>query len=170
MRANKRFLFMLGSVGAWSLVTYLVIIKNYDNQESEKSKIKDKIVYLEAEIQKESEVRSELISRYANLIRILSQEVTTTSSPNVDDKFVAPLEVETENANEIQWNNKINFYGKYINDDVNKPIIPVIVFACNRVTVSRALDKLIKYRPDRDQFPIIVSQVCSIYSFSKHFC
>lgn len=42
--------------------------------------------------------------------------------------------------------------------------IPVLVFACNRVTVTRCLDNLIRYRPDPDRFPIIVSQV----SFSLH--
>lgn len=39
--------------------------------------------------------------------------------------------------------------------------IPVLVFACNRVTVSRCLDSLLQYRPDPDLFPIIVSQVRS---------
>lgn len=37
--------------------------------------------------------------------------------------------------------------------------IPVIVFACNRVSVSNCLDNLLKYRPSAHQFPIIVSQV-----------
>ncbi|KAL1456426.1 hypothetical protein WDU94_001157 [Cyamophila willieti] len=36
--------------------------------------------------------------------------------------------------------------------------IPVIVLACNRVTVSICLDSLIKYRPSIARFPIIVSQ------------
>ncbi|XP_022909734.1 alpha-1,3-mannosyl-glycoprotein 2-beta-N-acetylglucosaminyltransferase [Onthophagus taurus] len=40
-------------------------------------------------------------------------------------------------------------------------VIPVLVFACNRVSVSRCLDKLIQYRPNPDQFPIIVSQDCN---------
>jgi len=41
-----------------------------------------------------------------------------------------------------------------------KPIIPVLVFSCNRVTVNRALDLLITYRPSKAQFPIIVTQDC----------
>lgn len=151
MRANKRFLFTLGIVGLWSLVTYLFVIRNYDNQESN-SKFHDKVIQLESEIQKETQNRKELISRYANLIRILNEkpQEPTTSDP------VDPIE------NEIPFNNKINFNGKYLNDDENKPVIPVIVFACNRVSVSRSLDLLIKYRPNREQFPIIVSQVCII--------
>lgn len=39
-------------------------------------------------------------------------------------------------------------------------VIPVLVMACNRVTVRRCLDKLIEYRPSAELFPIIVSQDC----------
>ncbi|XP_044264077.1 alpha-1,3-mannosyl-glycoprotein 2-beta-N-acetylglucosaminyltransferase [Tribolium madens] len=39
--------------------------------------------------------------------------------------------------------------------------LPVLVFACNRVGVSRCLDRLLQYRPDPDKFPIIVSQDCN---------
>lgn len=41
--------------------------------------------------------------------------------------------------------------------------IPVLVFACNRVSVSKCLDNLLKYRPNAHQFPIIVSQVNTEY-------
>eukprot|EP00092_Neocalanus_flemingeri_P005361 GFUD01005776.1.p1 GENE.GFUD01005776.1~~GFUD01005776.1.p1 ORF type:complete len:520 (+),score=120.96 GFUD01005776.1:95-1654(+) len=41
-----------------------------------------------------------------------------------------------------------------------KPVIPVLVFSCNRVTVNRALDLLLTYRPSKAQFPIIVTQDC----------
>lgn len=43
-------------------------------------------------------------------------------------------------------------------------VIPILVFACNRVSVSRCLDQLIQYRPNPDQFPIIVSQVISTHT------
>jgi len=42
----------------------------------------------------------------------------------------------------------------------SKPVIPVLLFSCNRVSVNRALDLLISYRPDKEQFPIIVTQDC----------
>lgn len=41
------------------------------------------------------------------------------------------------------------------------PVIPILVIACNRVSVSDTLDDLIKYRKDDHQFPIIVSQDCN---------
>ena len=39
-------------------------------------------------------------------------------------------------------------------------VIPVLLFSCNRVTVSRALNLLINHRTSKEQFPIIVSQDC----------
>ncbi|XP_041664899.1 alpha-1,3-mannosyl-glycoprotein 2-beta-N-acetylglucosaminyltransferase b [Cheilinus undulatus] len=39
-------------------------------------------------------------------------------------------------------------------------IIPILVIACDRVTVKRSLDKLIQYRPSPQLYPIIVSQDC----------
>ncbi|XP_043208577.1 alpha-1,3-mannosyl-glycoprotein 2-beta-N-acetylglucosaminyltransferase-like isoform X1 [Amphibalanus amphitrite] len=43
---------------------------------------------------------------------------------------------------------------------VAAPVIAVLVFACNRVTVSRHLDQVLRYRPDPARFPVIVSQDC----------
>ncbi|GBP37234.1 Alpha-1,3-mannosyl-glycoprotein 2-beta-N-acetylglucosaminyltransferase [Eumeta japonica] len=40
----------------------------------------------------------------------------------------------------------------------SNPVLPVLVIACDRVTVKRCLDSLIKYRPNKETFPIIVSQ------------
>lgn len=35
------------------------------------------------------------------------------------------------------------------------------MIACNRVTIKRNIDQLIKYRPDEQSFPIVVSQDCN---------
>ncbi|XP_032525350.2 alpha-1,3-mannosyl-glycoprotein 2-beta-N-acetylglucosaminyltransferase [Danaus plexippus] len=40
------------------------------------------------------------------------------------------------------------------------PVLPILVIACDRVTVRRCLDNLVKFRPDKNTFPIIVSQDC----------
>ncbi|XP_047461670.1 alpha-1,3-mannosyl-glycoprotein 2-beta-N-acetylglucosaminyltransferase b [Mugil cephalus] len=39
-------------------------------------------------------------------------------------------------------------------------VIPILVIACDRVTVKRSLDRLIQYRPSPELYPIIVSQDC----------
>lgn len=36
----------------------------------------------------------------------------------------------------------------------------MLVIACDRVTVKRCLDNLVKFRPDKERFPIVVSQDC----------
>uniref|UniRef100_A0A8C7XSZ3 Alpha-1,3-mannosyl-glycoprotein 2-beta-N-acetylglucosaminyltransferase n=1 Tax=Oryzias sinensis TaxID=183150 RepID=A0A8C7XSZ3_9TELE len=41
-----------------------------------------------------------------------------------------------------------------------EPVIPILVIACDRVTVKRSLDRLIQYRPSPELHPIIVSQDC----------
>ncbi|XP_017003370.2 alpha-1,3-mannosyl-glycoprotein 2-beta-N-acetylglucosaminyltransferase [Drosophila takahashii] len=41
-----------------------------------------------------------------------------------------------------------------------EPVFPVLVFACNRVSVKKCIDNLVQYRPSVEQFPIIVSQDC----------
>lgn len=41
-----------------------------------------------------------------------------------------------------------------------EPVIPILVIACNRVSIRKCLDNLVQYRPNAEQFPIIVSQDC----------
>ncbi|KRT83747.1 hypothetical protein AMK59_4564 [Oryctes borbonicus] len=63
---------------------------------------------------------------------------------------------------EYKKRNKMkNESSKQTKKEHNIFVIPILVFACNRVSVSRCLDQLIRYRPNPDQFPIIVSQDCN---------
>ncbi|NXC92464.1 MGAT1 acetylglucosaminyltransferase, partial [Cercotrichas coryphoeus] len=39
-------------------------------------------------------------------------------------------------------------------------VIPVLVLACDRSSVRRCLDKILRYRPSARRFPVIVSQDC----------
>ncbi|PRD28595.1 UNVERIFIED_CONTAM: Mgat1 [Trichonephila clavipes] len=95
-------------------------------------------------------------------------------------KFQQQLELlEVELKNQLNSNNELlgllqNFRSKYSNSiqilnnstqdqkdpDFSNVVIGVLVFACNRVTVKRNLDQLLKFRPSPQQFPIIVSQDC----------
>ncbi|NXR76216.1 MGAT1 acetylglucosaminyltransferase, partial [Pycnonotus jocosus] len=45
-------------------------------------------------------------------------------------------------------------------DDDDEEVIPVLVLACDRSSVRRCLDKLLRYRPSARRFPVIVSQDC----------
>lgn len=48
------------------------------------------------------------------------------------------------------------------NNHFDGPVIPVLVFACNRVSVRICIENLLQYRKNAGQFPIIVSQVSAI--------
>lgn len=79
------------------------------------------------------------------------QKPVPTVAPNV--------KLEQHQANEIKEeiveNNKLM-------TSVASPevVIPILVIACDRVTVKRSLDRLIQYRPSPEHYPIIVSQDC----------
>lgn len=171
MRANKRFLFTVGIIGIWTILTYFVVVRHQPDYQNGKSKFREKIEHLEKEVEKESKNREQIVRQYKNLIEIIKLKTTTSSAAPVNQESnLALLDDDTNNNNNnhIQLNNKIDFNGKYVDDDPNMPVIPVIVFACNRVSVSRNLDALIKYRPSREQFPIVVSQVCARLSRFSH--
>lgn len=48
------------------------------------------------------------------------------------------------------------------NFDNRKAVIGVLVLFCDRATVTRTLDQLVKYRPSPKTFPIVVSQDCGL--------
>lgn len=165
MRANKRFVFTVAIIGVWTILTYFIIIRNHSDYQSGKSKFREKIENLEKEVEEESKTREQIVRQFNNLVQIIKAKTTTPMSvAEAQEDNLTQLEEEKQ----VLLNNKIDFNGKFVGDDINKPVIPVIVFACNRVSVKQNLDALVKYRPTREQFPIIVSQVSVIKSLSRH--
>ena len=67
---------------------------------------------------------------------------------------------EDKNGGEDKDDDDIDVEVKDIPKLPHSSVIPVLLFSCNRVTVSRALDLLITHRPSKEQFPIIGSQDC----------
>ncbi|XP_071386074.1 alpha-1,3-mannosyl-glycoprotein 2-beta-N-acetylglucosaminyltransferase a [Centroberyx affinis] len=78
------------------------------------------------------------------------------------DTFEAELEMQKEILLQIQDHRSLwelpNKKGRKVVP--RQPVIPILVIACNRVTVKRCLDKLLEYRPSAELYPIIVSQDC----------
>lgn len=161
--SSKRFIITVATIGVWTILTYYIVIRNHSINQDGKSKFRENAIQkLQMDMEKQSQSREQIIRQYNNLVQIVKGRTTTSSASPVNQiNNLAPLEDDTK---QIQLNSKIDFNGKYISDDVNFPVIPVIVFACNRVSVSRNLDALIKFRPSREQFPIIVSQVKHLYN------
>ncbi|XP_055535389.1 alpha-1,3-mannosyl-glycoprotein 2-beta-N-acetylglucosaminyltransferase [Wyeomyia smithii] len=163
MRPRKT-IFIAAILVGWVFTTYLIFLRNFkDSTPQKNSEVLQKVRLLEQNIQIEEDNREKL---YREVIRILQKEEKVTSSEplptlanevEVDDVLSKVAESPPRPEAEIILS---KFQQKYINDDINSPVIPVLVFACNRLSVNRCLDDLIKYRPRADQFPIIVSQDC----------
>ncbi|XP_038580925.1 alpha-1,3-mannosyl-glycoprotein 2-beta-N-acetylglucosaminyltransferase b [Micropterus salmoides] len=84
-------------------------------------------------------------------------EVKHTQKPvhTIASDFNVEQHQATENKKEIVSNN-------ILATSVGSPevVIPILVIACDRVTVKRSLDRLIQYRPSPKLYPVIVSQDC----------
>lgn len=82
----------------------------------------------------------------------LKHSPQTVSTVPAGVKFEQQLATGTNK--EIEENKKLAATG------VLETVIPILVIACDRVTVKRSLDKLTQYRPTPELYPIIVSQDC----------
>lgn len=95
-----------------------------------------------------SAFETELESQNKILLQIQSHKVLWEELKKNGTAFRSQLETK---------GNLTNVGNKFQSSRV---VIPILVMACNRVTVTRCLDKLLEYRPSAELFPIIVSQDC----------
>ncbi|CAK6958921.1 alpha-1%2C3-mannosyl-glycoprotein 2-beta-N-acetylglucosaminyltransferase a [Scomber scombrus] len=76
------------------------------------------------------------------------------------DTFEVELERQKQILLQIQNHQSLWEPSNRNGDIPHQPVIPILVIACNRVTVRRCLDKLLQHRPSAELYPIIVSQDC----------
>merc|ERR1712018_222071 len=74
-----------------------------------------------------------------------------------NSKQIKPIVKVPDAKNDIPMPEEILDHNKISKRDA---VIAILMFACNRITVSKALDSLLDYRKDDVKFPIIVSQDC----------
>lgn len=132
MRFKRITIFLTLCVLIWGTVTYFAFLNRPINSKDNSKTILDgRIHKLELDLREQFSLNKEVIDNLNSVIKVKKEDL---QSSRVD-------EIEP------------------VRSDFKGTVIPVLVFACNRVTVGRCLDKLIEYRPNSDQFPIIVSQV-----------
>ena len=126
------------------------------NQRADRSNLLTKLIYIEDNIKYEVDVRDHLVQEVIKIVKKKEQIPTSTFYESIPigvppDKPVAAIPKPVLEEDPLSKFKNANIRGE--------PIIPVVVFACNRVSVRDCLDNLLKYRPNVDRFPIIVSQV-----------
>lgn len=180
---SKKVLVAAGFVAMWTFVTYYFLLRNYPDFLLNKRSLLKKLDSVEVGAQEEFEANDKIIQ---NLIGILKTKLESTIPPelniNNDDKDInmhrgarshikitaLSKDNQLESAikeislNESPSKSSTTIVDIYTSD--GQPIIPVLVFACNRVSINESLYYLTKYRTNKEQFPIIVSQVSSIFN------
>lgn len=154
-----------------------------DDQRHQRDDLIRQLDRLETNIQEENVIHDQLVKKLIEIVRLKDKErnkpndkhyadvdetILTENQPanrdNGIDKSI-PKVIDNPISSDVQTidaNTQIIERLKLLNErtsDFKGPIIPVLVFACNRISVRNCLDDLIKYRPNANQFPIIVSQV-----------
>lgn len=138
MRRNQYILICALSLTIWVVVSHYIFLGRSSFDFSNNSVDYDKsLMELSADINSELEIRASMIDRVQQSILFKKQ---------------AKEKVENARMQVVINNEKFHY---------SNNAIAVIVIACNRVTVSRCLDMLIKYRPSVEKFPIVVSQDCN---------
>lgn len=147
MRTPRKYYFV---IAVFIVLCYFAFLRGSIDKNNTNQRIIDKVRFLENQANQEAHQNSEITYKVLKALR----------------SHVAALDEESENENipgpqieEQPIKFAIKQPPKLITSD-NQPVIPVLVFACNRVTINKCLDNLIEFRPSSEQFPIIVSQDC----------
>lgn len=135
---KRAILIMSVCFGIWICISYVSLVEtpikaSFSSRNDDMSEIERRIERLEQELHTEIKNSKELLMKFNNQF--------------TERKLAAENEKDV-NANDVHQSS------------AEEPVIAVLVMACNRVTISRCLDNLIKYRPSKTIFPIIVSQDC----------
>lgn len=155
IRPRKIFI-IITVLCVWMLATYVLVTNKTQQNESYHKTLLRRIEDLENDVRDKVEERKYLKDQIVSILKARPPSPPIVLEPSGGSSTV----VEVETTQVPPSVNPLDVYTILYLDEANRiPVIPVLVFACNRPSVAQALDNLTKYRPNREQFPIIVSQV-----------
>ena len=114
-----------------------------DSLDAFKIKIED----FETRLKRTSDENSQLLQ---TLIEAVKESRNNNQAKHISASKVDKSEESGQKLAENHKNNE-----KSVQKSSSSLVIAVLMFACNRVTVSKALDSLLAYRKDKAKFPII---------------
>ncbi|XP_067629634.1 alpha-1,3-mannosyl-glycoprotein 2-beta-N-acetylglucosaminyltransferase [Eurosta solidaginis] len=168
---SRKILIIAGFLTTWTFITYYFLIRNSTMYPLRDRSRSQKLNKLERESRAENKENSRLVGQ---LLRILRDKFTLDNPrneqsykelknpPDSKELKVQPNNEDEQPVNTIADSGKGGEVVKPIVTHMpnGQPVIPILVIACNRVSIRNCLDNLVQYRPNADQFPIIVSQDC----------
>lgn len=170
---SKKILIIVGLLLTWTVIVIFFVPRVNTRYPFQAYRLQK----LEKEAQQEYKKSDKLMINLLGILRVkypqeapTEKEISIIALPNNRPIQEPPFSNEKqenilEQPNDTETNLQLNTQAIITEPPKThlsngQPIIPVLVFACNRVSISKCLDNLIKYRPNSEQFPIIVSQDC----------
>ncbi|XP_052786511.1 alpha-1,3-mannosyl-glycoprotein 2-beta-N-acetylglucosaminyltransferase-like isoform X2 [Mya arenaria] len=151
MRRKHIIFFVVAMFLTWNMLMYKTIVgKSNGVQPHNHENVEGKLSVLQSEIEKQlknnEQLLTELQKKQQSQLKP-TQAVVTQAPP----KAKGPNSTgENESWLKLKDTDKV--------DDI---VLPILMIACDRAdAVSRSLDLVLKHRPDRKRFPVIVSQDC----------
>ncbi|XP_069103242.1 alpha-1,3-mannosyl-glycoprotein 2-beta-N-acetylglucosaminyltransferase-like isoform X2 [Argopecten irradians] len=137
----------------WNIMMYYVLVSKNPGKSIS---FEEKLTWLEADIQHE-------LKENTGLLEQLQRQAKQKSRAAVEMDARQNMEAAIKRPNQHRTEAPVNLPARTNKEpgvDANSVVLPILMIACNRVTVSRSLDQLLKYRTSPERFPIIVSQDC----------
>ncbi|CAH1252079.1 MGAT1 [Branchiostoma lanceolatum] len=129
---------------AWNILTFFVVHRPSSDQQVPSDLLK-KLEALQSEVQRQMNNNEGLLRDLKKQKDLLNRYRNGNTGVQMDQGG--------------RMNNSAQITHR-LQSPAGDTVIPVLVIACNRPTVRRSLDLLVKHRPSAHQFPIIVSQDC----------
>ncbi|KAG7199870.1 hypothetical protein KM043_014319 [Ampulex compressa] len=174
---NRSVSLIFGSLILWGVITYFLILDQPVSKKRDTNKLSDQIEKLEQRVKQEIAVNQKLLQdiqvekerqEEAKALKSVQKDAQEIKSENTNKARESKEDwKEATNKQTSKWDlpQTLN-HDSFLNTPTRSklpdgsPIIVVLVFSCDRVTVDRCLDQLIRLRPSAEQFPIVVSQDC----------
>ena len=151
MRRDKLYAFGMVAIFGWMVITYILFTHQPPIFESK---------FTRTHRNKIETVAFSKLNENVDLFSVrLKQQIKESNQLLLDLREIV------DDRRKIQEQPKVNKVTS--TEKLENPanvVIPILMFACNRVSVSKAIEPLLQYRGDdparKSKFPIIVSQVC----------
>jgi len=159
MRRDQLYLVGVLALAAWMLMTYFLFVHRPETAKAMSSvAFEGRLAKLSASIDYFGQRLDRQLKDNQELLREVRDDVIELAS---ESKKKARGQIEAKKA----ALNGLEKAASSSSPEVKELVIPVLMFACNRPTVRKAIDPLLEYRgedPERiRKFPIIVSQDCA---------
>lgn len=171
---NRSVGIIFGSLVLWGVITYFLFLDQPSSKDQGKQyKVSKQITKLEERLKHQIAINNEFFQNLEESRKKLKEKLTIArpeiTIPNINQLHEINVKVFEKNVDTEKRTDSKDFQHSTKTEEIMKskkslpngdPIIAVLVFSCNRITVQRCLDQLIRLRPSELQFPIVVSQDC----------